>query len=153
MNEGLLDAKGDLDMYGDIAVVYDGNRDDILKMAESVAKGVVDAGGKADLFTAEEFDTYKAVWYSGIALGCQMIEKGEALNTRFGRLYNALKPKLQGKRIGLFTNLDGDPNWIVHWERDIRGAGIILESESVVADGEVDEKILSECERLGGDLV
>lgn len=140
-------------MYGDIAVVYDGSRDDIKKMAEAVAKGVADAGGKADLFTAEEFDTLRAVWYSGIALGCPMLEKGKTMENRFGRLYNALKPKLQGKRVALFTNLDGDPNWIVHWERDIRGAGIILESESVVADGEVTEENLQDCERLGRDVV
>lgn len=140
-------------MYGDVAVVYDGDREDLKKMAESVARGVVDAGGKADLFTADDFDTYKAVWYSGIALGCPMLKKGENMDHKFGRLYNALKPKLQGKRIGLFTNLDGDPNWIIHWERDIRGAGIILEGDSVVADGELDDSVLSECVRLGSELV
>lgn len=140
-------------MYGDIAVVYDGSRDDMKRMAEAVAEGVAEAGGKADLFTAEEFDTYKAVWYSGIALGCPTIEKGKTLEHRFGRLYNALKPKLQGKRVALFTNLDGDENWIIHWERDIRGAGIILESENVCANGEVDDGTLDQCRRLGREIV
>lgn len=140
-------------MYGKIAVVYDGSREDIARMADAVAKGAEDAGGDVDLFTAEEFDTYKAVNYSGIALGTQMIKKGEALNCRFGRLYNALKPKLQAKKIGLFTNKDGDDNWMVHWERDIRGAGIILETPSVIADGEITDQDLAECERLGREIV
>lgn len=140
-------------MYGKIAVVYDGSREDIVRMAEAVAKGAREAGGDVDLYTAEDFDTYKAVSYSGIALGTQMIEKGEGLNCRFGRLYNAIKPKLQAKKVGLFTNLDGDPNWIIHWERDIHGAGILLYADSVVADGEVTEDILSRCEQLGREIV
>ena len=94
-----------------------------------------------------------AVSYSGIALGTPMIKKGEALNCRFGRLYNALKPKLQGKKVALFTNKDGDDNWIIHLERDIHGAGIILETASVVADGEITDDILAECERLGREIV
>lgn len=140
-------------MYGKIAVVYDGTRKDIKQMADAVAKGAEERGGSVDLYTAEEFDTIKAVDYSGIALGTQNIKKGEDLNCRFGRLYNALKPKLQAKKVGLFTNLDGDPNWIIHWERDIHGAGIILETESVVADGEITDDILNQCERLGREIV
>ena len=140
-------------MYGKIAVVYDGTREDMQRMADAVAKGAEERGASVDLYTAEEFDTIKAVDYAGIALGTPNIKKGENLNCRFGRLYNALKPKLQAKKIGLFTNLDGDPNWIIHWERDIHGAGIILETESVVADGEITDDILSQCERLGRDIV
>ena len=140
-------------MYGKIAVVYDGDRDDIVDMADAVAKGAEDAGGKVDMFTAEEFNTNMAVSYSGIALGTPMIKKGEALNCRFGRLYNALKPKLQGKKVALFTNKDGDDNWIIHLERDIHGAGIILETASVVADGEITDVILAECERLVREIV
>ena len=140
-------------MYGKIAVVYDGDRDDIVDMADAVAKGAEDAGGKVDMFTAEEFNTNMAVSYSWIALGTPMIKKGEALNCRFGRLYNALKPKLQGKKVALFTNKDGDDNWIIHLERDIHGAGIILETASVVADGEITDDILAECERLGREIV
>ena len=44
-------------MYGKIAVVYDGDRDDIVDMADAVAKGAEDAGGKVDMFTAEEKPT------------------------------------------------------------------------------------------------
>ena len=140
-------------MYGDIAVIYDGAREDITNMADAVAKGAQEAGGRVELFTADEFETNMAVPYSGIALGSPMIKKGEDLNCRFGRLYNALKPKLQGKKVALFTNIDGDENWIVHWERDIHGAGIILETESVVANGEVDDAILAKCEELGREIV
>ena len=140
-------------MYGKIAIVYDGSRADFEKMAEAVAEGVKEANGEPDLFTAEEFNTYMPYSYSGIAVGLPMFEKGKDLDTKMGRLYNALKPRLQGKRVGLFTSRDGDENWLPHIERDIRGAGVILESESILADGEPTDDILDQCRRLGREIV
>ena len=115
---------------GKIAIVYWSGTGNTEAMANFVAEG---AGGQADLFTPGEFSA--------------------DLISSYSALFEAVKPRLSGKTIGLFGSYGwGDGEWMRTWAEDCESAGCNLVSEPVICNEAPDDAAAESCRALGGAL-
>ena len=84
---------------GKIAIVYWSGTGNTEAMANFVAEG---AGGQADLFTPGEFSADLISSYSALAFGCPSMGAEQLEEAEFEPMFEAVKPRLSGKTIGLF---------------------------------------------------
>ena len=80
-----------------VAVVYWSGTGNTTAMAEAVAKG---CSGK--LFPSDQFDAAKVDAFDAIAFGCPSMGNEELEDSEFAPMFEACKPKLNGKKIALF---------------------------------------------------
>ena len=81
-------------------------------------------------------------------MGAEVLEESE-----FQPMFDACKPKLQGKKIALFGSYGwGDGEWMRSWEEDCIAAGATLACGSVICQDDPDDSALAECEALGKAL-
>ena len=88
---------------GKIAIVYWSGTGNTEAMANFVAEG---AGGQADLFTPGEFSADLVSNYSALAFGCPSMGAEQLEEAEFEPMFEAVKPRLSGKTIGLFGGVD-----------------------------------------------
>ena len=68
-------------------------------------------------------------------------------------MFTACRPKLKGKKIGLFGSYDwGDGEWMRVWQDDCRSIGADLVSDGVIACNEPDDEAVAACKALGASL-
>ena len=134
---------------GKIAIVYWSGTGNTEAMANFVAEG---AGGQADLFTPGEFSADLISSYSALAFGCPSMGAEQLEEAEFEPMFEAVKPRLSGKTIGLFGSYGwGDGQWMREWCQRCSSAqlydedGLIL-NESPDADGQ------ETCRELGRGL-
>ena len=134
---------------GKIAIVYWSGTGNTEAMANFVAEG---AGGQADLFTPGEFSADLVSNYSALAFGCPSMGAEQLEEAEFEPMFEAVKPRLNGKTIGLFGSYGwGDGQWMREWCQRCSAAqlydedGLIL-NESPDADGQ------ETCRELGRGL-
>ena len=134
---------------GKIAIVYWSGTGNTEAMANFVAEG---AGGQADLFTPGEFSADLISSYSALAFGCPSMGAEQLEEAEFEPMFEAVKPRLSGKTIGLFGSYGwGDGQWMREWCQRCSAAqlydedGLIL-NESPDADGQ------ETCRELGRGL-
>ena len=134
---------------GKIAIVYWSGTGNTEAMANFVAEG---AGGQADLFTPGEFSADLVSNYSALAFGCPSMGAEQLEEAEFEPMFEAVKPRLSGKTIGLFGSYGwGDGQWMREWCQRCSAAqlydedGLIL-NESPDADGQ------ETCRELGRGL-
>ena len=135
------------------AIVFWSGTDNTEAMAKLVEKGVQSAGGEAKLYTAAEFTPAEAAGYSAIAMGCPAMGAEVLEETEFQPMYDALRPALSGKSLGLFGSYGwGDGEWIRTWAEDAEAAGARLVVEPVMANGSPDGDAEAACAALGAAL-
>ena len=135
---------------GKIAIVYWSGTGNTEAMANFVAEG---AGGQADLFTPGEFSADLVSNYSALAFGCPSMGAEQLEEAEFEPMFEAVKPRLSGKTIGLFGSYGwGDGAWMRSWEDMCRNNGIITVSEGVICCGAPDDGASSELMELGKAL-
>ena len=106
---------------GKIAIVYWSGTGNTEAMANFVAEG---AGGQADLFTPGEFSADLISSYSALAFGCPSMGAEQLEEAEFEPMFEAVKPRLSGKTIGLFGSYGwGDGEWMRTWAEDCESAG------------------------------
>ena len=134
-----------------IAVIYWSGTGNTEAMANFVAEG---AGGQADLFTPGEFSADLISSYSALAFGCPSMGAEQLEEAEFEPMFEAVKPRLSGKTIGLFGSYGwGGGEWMHNWERDCRSSGIQLACDSVICNEAPDDAALAACQALGKALV
>ena len=133
-----------------IAVIYWSGTGNTEAMANFVAEG---AGGQADLFTPGEFSADLVSNYSALAFGCPSMGAEQLEEAEFEPMFEAVKPRLSGKTIGLFGSYGwGDGEWMRTWAEDAEAAGARLVVEPVMANGSPDGDAETACAALGTAL-
>ena len=131
-----------------VAVVYWSGTGNTTAMAEAVAKG---CSGK--LFPSDQFDAAKVDAFDAIAFGCPSMGNEELEDSEFAPMFEACKPKLNGKKIALFGSYGwGDGEWMRNWEADCDAAGANRVCDSVICMEVPDAEAQAACEKLGAAL-
>ena len=132
------------------AVIYWSGTGNTEAMAKAVAKG---AGLGAQLFAVSDFDASKVDGFDAFALGCPAMGSEALEDSEFEPLFEEIKTKLAGKKVGLFGSYGwGDGEWMRSWEDNCAGAGISLAAESVICNDAPDDEALEACRALGETL-
>ena len=110
------------------AVVYWSQTGNTQTMAETVA-----AAAGADLLTAADFSSAKAVAYDGVALGCPAMGAEVLEEDEFQPMWDEVKASLVGKKVALFGSYGwGGGEWMENWKADAEAAGITLACDPVI---------------------
>ena len=123
-------------------------------MANSVAKGVTDAGGEAVLPAAAKASAAKVKEAEALAFGCpamgdEILEEGE-MEPFIASLSSA---ELGGKALGLFGSFDwGDGLWMRNWVARMKDLGAKVDGEGIITQLEPTEESLTKCYELGKRL-
>ena len=135
---------------GKIAIVYWSGTGNTEAMANFVAEG---AGGQADLFTPGEFSADLISSYSALAFGCPSMGAEQLEEAEFEPMFEAVKPRLSGKTIGLFGSYGwGDGEWMRNWEETCLGDGAVFAGDSVICNEAPDDEADAACIALGKKL-
>lgn len=133
-----------------IAVIYWSGTGNTEAMANFVAEG---AGGQADLFTPGEFSADLISSYSALAFGCPSMGAEQLEEAEFEPMFEAVKPRLSGKTIGLFGSYGwGDGEWMRTWEESCKNDGAELVCDSVICADAPDDEAEAACIALGKAL-
>ncbi len=137
-----------------VAVVYWSGTGNTEMMAFQVKKGIEEAGGSVDVFTASEFSADKMDDFDAVAFGCpsmgsEVLEEGE-----FEPMFSDCEGKLSGKKLAIFGSYDwGDGQWMRDWEERCKAAGANLVAEGLTVNLTPDEEGDAACQNLGKALV
>ena len=119
-------------------------------MAYYVTEGAKAAGAEVDVFTSAEFSADKAGEYPAIAFGCPSMGAEQLEESEFEPMFEEVKTKLGGKRIGLFGSYGwGDGEWMRSWEDKCRKDGAELVSGGVICNEEPGGEEREACRKLG----
>jgi flavodoxin short chain len=137
-----------------VLVVYWSGGGNTEAMAKAVAAGAEDGGAEVTLkavgeVTAEAVKDAGALAFGCPAMGDEALEEDE-MEPFIAGLSQA---ELGGKPLGLFGSYDwGDGQWMRTWAERMKGLGVQLDGEGIIAQLEPDESALSECRELGKRL-
>ena len=91
--------------------------------------------------------------FDAIAFGCPSMGNEELEDSEFAPMFEACKPKLNGKKIALFGSYGwGDGEWMRNWEADCDAAGANRVCDSVICMEAPDAEAQAACEKLGAAL-
>ena len=135
-----------------VAVVYWSGTGNTEAMAEEIAAGAERADAHADLVQASDFEPSKVAQFDAFAFGCPAMGVEELEESEFGPMYDAVEPKLDGKKVVLFGSYGwGTGEWMEAWEDRARNASVNVVT-TVIANEEPDESALAECDAAGASL-
>ena len=135
------------------AVVYWSGTGNTEAMANAVAEGIKAAGAEAKLFEASAFTPDMADDYDAIAFGCPSMGVEELEDSEFAPMFDAVEPKLSGKKIALFGSYGwGDGEWMRKWEERCKDKGLTLACDFVICNEAPDDEALEACKKLGAAL-
>jgi flavodoxin short chain len=135
-------------------IVYWSGTGNTQAMAESVAKGIQDAGGEANLQAVSGNSAASVKNADVLAFGCpamgdEVLEESE-MESFIASLGSA---DLQGKVLGLFGSYDwGDGKWMQDWVKRMKGFGALVDGEGIITQLEPNEEALGKCYELGKRL-
>ena len=122
-------------------------------MANHVLKGAEEAGAKAKLFTASEFEKEDINNYDAFAFGCPSMGTEKLESTEFEPMFRSISDKLKGRKAALFGSYSwGKGEWMKKWEKVCRKAGAVLVTDSVIGYDAPDIDTKRKCEALGAAL-
>jgi flavodoxin short chain len=122
-------------------------------MANAIAEGVVNAGGKANVIPVAEANETSldcdVVILGCPAMGSESLEEGE-----FEPYYQSIKDKLKGRKVALFGSYDwGDGEWMRTWQSDAESVGAVLLCDGLIVNNTPDEDGINACRQLGEKAV
>lgn len=136
-----------------VAIVFWSGTGNTAAMCRLVAEGVASTGAQADVFTPNEFSPDMVDDYSQLAFGCPSMGDEVLEEEEFAPMFEAVKPKLKGKKIGLFGSYGwGDGEWMRLWEQDCQEVGCQMVGEPVIVSGPPEGDVTAACRDLGKTL-
>ena len=137
-----------------ISVVYWSQSGNTAAMAESVAKGITDAGKEAEIVFVSSASIDELKNETAFALGCPAMGAEVLEESEMEPFVTELEASVSGKTIGLFGSYGwGDGQWMRDWEERCRDHKIMLVSESVICQEEPDDEAQEKCRTIGKALV
>jgi flavodoxin short chain len=123
-------------------------------MAGSVAKGVRDAGGEAELLPVEKANAALVKAAEALAFGCPAMGSEVLEETAMEPFIASLgKAELEGKKLGLFGSYDwGDGQWMRDWVARMKETGALVDGEGIITQLIPGEDALKTCAELGKRL-
>ena len=135
------------------AVIFWSQSGNTEQMANAIAEGIREGGVECDLMNVADTNAAAAAGYDKLALGCPAMGAEELEETEFAPMFDALKPALAGKAVGLFGSYGwGDGEWMRTWEEDCGSAGLNRVSDGVICCEAPDDEALAACRALGKKL-
>ena len=137
-----------------IAVIYWTSTGNTKAMAEAIAKGARDRGAEVTLSQVSEISSDEAAQFDKLALGCSAMGNEVLDDMDFLPFYEALEPKLAGKKTALFGSYGwGDGEWMRDWQEKVLNANAdIFNNEGLIICETPDDEGLEQCRKFGGDF-
>ncbi len=136
-----------------VAVVYWSGTGNTQAMADLVAEGAKDEGAEVDVLTSAEFSADQMDQYDAIAFGCPSMGAEQLEESEFEPMFEDCRPKLNGKKIGLFGSYGwGDGEWMHTWVDTCQGDGAMLVNEGVICNKAPDDEASEACKALGKSI-
>ncbi len=137
-----------------IAIIYWSGTGNTEAMAKAAADGVKKAGGEATLFTVSDFGVPSMADYDGFLFGCPAMGAEVLEEAEFEPFFAEAEQKLSGATVGLFGSYGwGGGEWMRQWAERVKGDGAKLIGDGLAIENAPDDQGLSECEKLGEDIV
>jgi len=137
-----------------IAVVYWSGTGNTGAMAQQVAAGAGEAGAEVSVMVCTAFDAAQMDAFDAVAFGCPSMGAEQLEDAEFEPMFEACRPKLSGKKIGLFGSYGwGGGEWMAAWADTCRGDGAVLAADPVICNGAPDGEAAAACRALGAALV
>ncbi|MDR2402875.1 MAG: flavodoxin [Spirochaetaceae bacterium] len=123
-------------------------------MANSLAKGVGDAGGEAVLKPVSSVTPALVKEADALAFGCPAMGDEVLEESEMEPFIASLGPaELGSKPLGLFGSYDwGDGQWMRTWVERMKGQNAAVDGEGIITQLEPTEESLMKCYELGKRL-
>lgn len=137
-----------------VAVVFWSGTGNTEAMADSVAEGITEAGGEAEIVALSEFTPEKMDEYDAVAFGCPSMGAEQLEESEFEPMFRAIESKLSGKKIALFGSYGwGDGEWMRNWNEECINDGAVMACDYVICNEAPDDEAEKACKALGASLV
>lgn len=135
-----------------IGVIYWSGTGNTQAMAEAIGKGIADAGQEVVVKSVSEISADEAAAFDKLALGCADMGAEQLEEMEFQPFYEALEPKLSGKKVILFGSYGWSGTWLEEWADHVRAAGGEIVADNLPVFGAPDDAALADCEGCGKTL-
>lgn len=135
-----------------IGVIYWSGTGNTQAMAEAIGKGIADAGQEVVVKSVSEISADEAAAFDKLALGCSDMGAEQLEEMEFQPFYEALEPKLSGKKVILFGSYGWGGTWLEEWADHVRAAGGEIVADNLPVFGAPDDAALADCEGCGKTL-
>lgn len=135
-----------------IGVIYWSGAGNTQAMAEAIGKGIADAGQEVVVKSVSEISADEAAAFDKLALGCADMGAEQLEEMEFQPFYEALEPKLSGKKVILFGSYGWGGTWLEEWADHVRAAGGEIVADNLPVFGAPDDAALADCEGCGKTL-
>ncbi|WP_276757279.1 flavodoxin [Veillonella seminalis] len=135
-----------------IGVIYWSGTGNTQAMAEAIGKGIADAGQEVVVKSVSEISADEAAAFDKLALGCADMGVEQLEEMEFQPFYEALEPKLSGKKVILFGSYGWGGTWLEEWADHVRAAGGEIVADNLPVFGAPDDAALADCEGCGKTL-
>ena len=135
-----------------IGVIYWSGTGNTQAMAEAIGKGIADAGQEVVVKSVSEISADEAAAFDKLALGCADMGVEQLEEMEFQPFYEALEPKLSGKKVILFGSYGWGGTWLEEWADHVRAAGGEIVADNLPVFGAPDDATLADCEGCGKTL-
>lgn len=123
-------------------------------MANSVAEGIREAGGEAEVVFVSEINPDAIKEERSFALGCPAMGAEVLEENEMEPFVECIEGMCNGKKVALFGSYGwGDGQWMRDWTDRMTAAGAnVLNGEGLICQNTPDEAVLSQCRELGRQL-
>lgn len=121
-------------------IVYWSGTGNTAKMAELIAKGIIEAGKEAEIISVSDVNVDELLKEDTLVLGCsamgdEVLEEGE-----FDPFIDEISTKISGKKVALFGSYGwGDGQWMRDWEERMIGYGCLVPEDCLIIQNEPDD--------------
>lgn len=130
-----------------VAVIYWSATGNTKIMAESIAEGVNEKGGQAELFYVSDFEG-DIKEYDMVALGCPAMGAEELEEYEFRPFFDAEKEILKKTNVVLFGSYDwGNGEWMDSWKEECIENGINV-TKTYIANNTPEQEQIEELKHL-----
>lgn len=130
-----------------VAVIYWSATGNTKIMAEAIAEGVNEKGGKAEIFYVSDFEG-NIEDYDLVALGCPAMGAEELEEYEFRPFFDAEKEKLKETNVVLFGSYDwGTGEWMESWKEECIENGINV-TKTYIANNTPEQEQIEELKHL-----
>jgi len=137
-----------------IAIVYWSGTGNTESMADIINKKCKELGAETTMFFGAEFDASDLPNYDAVAFGCPASGDESLEESEFQPMWDAVKPKLAGKKIALFGSFSwNEGKWMETWEEDAKTTGANIVHAPVIAEERPNYACRRELEELAADLM
>lgn len=137
-----------------VSIVYWSQTGNTEAMAKMIAKGVEEAGAKAELVQVSDANADELLKLPGFAIGCPAMGAEELEDAEVEPFVASIEGKVSGKSLLLFGSYDwGDGEWMRIWQDRMTAKGAsLVTGEGVIANNSPDAEAEAKLKAAGAEL-